>query len=142
MNKVFKGLILAIFIALLPLNLEAKVYDSIYDAQKQALREAKLMIFFVVSNTCPYCHKLLTDVQNNQELMVYLKQNFIVAISDLNTGGLIPKDLVFKGVTPTTYILTPTGKVIGMPIEGAVDSNMLFGLVKGLEEYKKAQLGF
>ena len=30
--------------------LEAKIYDDV--AQKQALKEAKLMIFFVVSNTC------------------------------------------------------------------------------------------
>ncbi|EMA0254857.1 thioredoxin family protein, partial [Campylobacter jejuni] len=42
----------------------------------------------------------------------------------------------------TTYILTPTGKVIGTPIEGAVDSGILFGLLKGLEDYKKGQLGF
>ncbi|SUX00067.1 putative thioredoxin [Campylobacter jejuni subsp. doylei] len=47
-----------------------------------------------------------------------------------------------NGVTPTTYILTPTGKVIGTPIEGAVDSDILFGLLKGLEDYKKGQLVF
>ncbi|GAA7176917.1 hypothetical protein HpCK101_33080 [Helicobacter pylori] len=100
------------------------------------------MIFFAVSNTCEYCHKLMNDVLNNRDLMEYLNKNFIVAISDLNANGLIPKDLLLNGVTPTTYILTPTGKVIGTPIEGAVDSDILFGLLKGLEDYKKGQLGF
>ena len=74
------------------------------------------MIFFAVSNTCPHCHKLMNDVLNNRDLMEYLNKNFIVAISDLNANGLIPKDLLLNGVTPTTYILTPTGKVIGTPI--------------------------
>ncbi|HEH5121216.1 TPA: thioredoxin family protein [Campylobacter coli] len=122
--------------------LEAKIYDNVYTAQKQALKEVKLMVFFVLSSTCDYCHKLMNDVLNNRDLMEYLDENFIVAISDLNADGLIPKDLLFNGVTPTTYILTPTGKVIGTPIEGAVDSNILFGLLRGLEDYKKGQLGF
>ncbi len=140
--KKIKILFLATFLAFIPMALEAKIYDNVYIAQKQALKEAKLMVFFVLSNTCDYCHKLMNDVLNNRDLMEYLDENFIVAISDLNADGLIPKDLLFNGVTPTTYILTPTGKVIGTPIEGAVDSNMLFGLLKGLEDYKKGQLGF
>ncbi|WP_235684209.1 thioredoxin family protein [Campylobacter coli] len=140
--KKIKILFLAIFLAFSPMTLEAKIYDNVYIAQKQALKEAKLMVFFVLSNTCNYCHKLMSDALNNRDLMEYLDENFIVTISDLNADGLIPRDLLFNGVTPTTYILTPTGKVIGTPIEGAVDSNMLFGLLKGLEDYKKGQLGF
>ncbi|HEB9286774.1 TPA: thioredoxin family protein [Campylobacter coli] len=142
MLKKIKILFLAIFLAFSPMTLEAKIYDNVYIAQKQALKEAKLMVFFVLSNTCNYCHKLMSDALNNRDLMEYLDENFIVTISDLNADGLIPRDLLFNGVTPTTYILTPTGKVIGTPIEGAVDSNMLFGLLKGLEDYKKGQLGF
>ncbi|QBL11257.1 thioredoxin family protein [Campylobacter helveticus] len=140
--KTLKILCLALLLALSPLTLEAKIYDDIYTAQKQALKEAKLMVFFVVSNQCQHCHKLLNDVMNNTALMKYLEDNFIVSIADLENGGVIPKDLIFKGVTPTTYILTPTGIVIGTPIEGAIESDMLFTLLKGLEEYKKGQLGF
>lgn len=140
--KKIKILFLITLIAFSPMIIKAKIYDNVYTAQKQALKEAKLMVFFVVSNTCDYCHKLMNDVLNNKELMDYLNRNFIVAISDLNGNGLIPKDLLFNGVTPTTYILTPTGKVIGTPIEGAIESNILFGLLKGLEDYKKGQLGF
>lgn len=124
-------------------SLSAKTYDNIYDAAIQAQSEAKLMIFFVLSDTCQFCHKLMNDVSSNQALLSYLDENFIVATTNLNApDGVIPKDLIFNGVTPTTYILTPTGKVIGQPIEGAIDSNMLLGLIKGLEEYKKQRLGF
>ncbi|EKJ5775033.1 thioredoxin family protein [Campylobacter coli] len=135
MLKKIKILFLVIFLAFSPMALEAKIYDNVYTAQKQALKEAKLMFFFILSSTCDYCHKLMNDVLNNRDLIEYLDENFIVAISDLNADELIPKDLLFNGVTPT-------GKVIGTPIEGAVDSNMLFGLLKGLEDYKKGQLGF
>lgn len=140
--KKFKKLCLALLLLFSPLVLEAKIYEDIYVAQKQALKEAKLMVFFVVSNQCQHCHKLLNDVMNNESLMKYLDEHFIVSIADLENGGVIPKDLLFNGVTPTTYILTPTGNVIGTPIEGAVESNMLFTLLKGLEEYKRGQLGF
>ncbi|NDJ27700.1 thioredoxin family protein [Campylobacter sp. MIT 12-8780] len=140
-----KKKILAIFISLVLgfLNLNAKTYNNIYDAAIQAQSEAKLMIFFVLSDTCQFCHKLMNDISSNQALLSYLDENFIVATTNLNADdGVIPRDLLFNGVTPTTYILTPTGKVIGQPIEGAIDSNMLLGLIKGLEEYKKQRLGF
>lgn len=130
------------FMLIAPSLLKAEFYDSIYDAQKEALQEAKLMVFFVLSDTCQFCHKLMNDVYGNKALLEYLDENFVVAAINLNAGGLIPKDLVFNGVTPTTYILTPTGIVIGQPIEGAVDSHTLLGLLKGLEQYKKSRLGF
>lgn len=139
-RKLIAG-ILALMLVV-PSLLKAEFYDSIYEAQKQALQEAKLMVFFVVSDTCPHCHKLMNDVYGNQTLLGYLDENFVVAVANLNAGGLIPKNLVFNRVTPTTYILTPTGTVIGQPIEGAIDSNYLFELLKGLREYQRGRLGF
>ncbi|MCW1852076.1 hypothetical protein OLQ90_07375 [Campylobacter jejuni] len=46
MIKKIRILFLAIFLAFSPMVLEAKIYDDVYVAQKQALKEAKLMIFF------------------------------------------------------------------------------------------------
>ena len=43
MIKRIKILFLVIFLAFSPMALEAKIYDDV--AQKQALKEAKLMIF-------------------------------------------------------------------------------------------------
>lgn len=139
-RKLIAGLLALMLVV--PSLLKAEFYDSIYEAQKQALQEAKLMVFFVVSDTCPHCHKLMNDVYGNQTLLGYLDENFVVAVANLNAGGLIPKNLVFNRVTPTTYILTPTGTVIGQPIEGAIDSNYLFELLKGLREYQRGRLGF
>ena len=138
-----KRLFVCLFaLVLVASSLKAEFYDSIYEAQDEALQEAKLMLFFVVSDTCPYCHKLMNDVYANKALLNYLDENLVVAVANLNADGLIPKDLIFNGVTPTTYILTPTGKVIGQPIEGAVDSNTLFGLIRGLRDYQRSRLGF
>lgn len=139
-RKLIAGLLALMLVV--PSLLKAEFYDSIYDAQKQALQEAKLMVFFVVSDTCPHCHKLMNDIYGNQTLLGYLDENFVVAVANLNAGGLIPKNLVFNRVTPTTYILTPTGTVIGQPIEGAIDSNYLFELLKDLREYQRGRLGF
>ena len=130
------------FMLIAPSLLKAEFYDSIYDAQKEALQEAKLMVFFVLSDTCQFCHKLMNDVYGNKALLEYLDENFVVAAVNLNAGGLIPKDLVFNGITPTTYVITPTGKVVGQPIEGAIDSYSLLELLKGLREYQKGRLGF
>ena len=127
---------------IIPSFLKAEFYDNIYDAQKEALKDAKLMVFFVLSDTCQYCHKLMNDIYSNKVLLEYLNENFVVAAANLNTGGLIPKDLIFKGATPTTYIITPTGVVVGQPIEGAIDSYSLLELLKGLREYQKGRLGF
>ncbi len=139
-RKLIAGLLALMLVV--PSLLKAEFYDSIYEAQKQALQEAKLMVFFVVSDTCPHCHKLMNHIYGNQTLLRYLDENFVVAVANLNAGGLIPKNLVFNQVTPTTYILTPTGTVIGQPIEGAIDSNYLFELLKGLREYQRGRLGF
>lgn len=139
-RKLIAGLLALMLVV--PSLLKAEFYDSIYEVQKQALQEAKLMVFFVVSDTCPHCHKLMNDIYGNQTLLGYLDENFVVAVANLNAGGLIPKNLVFNQVTPTTYILTPTGTVIGQPIEGAIDSNYLFELLKGLREYQRGRLGF
>lgn len=139
-RKLIIGILALVLVV--PSLLKAEFYDSIYEAQKQALQEAKLMVFFVMSDTCPHCHKLMNDIYGNQTLLGYLDENFVVAVANLNAGGLIPKNLVFNRVTPTTYILTPTGTVIGQPIEGAIDSNSLFELLKGLREYQRGRLGF
>lgn len=139
-RKLIAGLLALMLVV--PSLLKAEFYDSIYEAQKQALQEAKLMVFFVVSDTCPHCHKLMNDIYGNQTLLGYLDENFVVAVANLNAGGLIPKNLVFNRVTPTTYVLTPTDTVIGQPIEGAIDSNSLFELLKDLREYQRGRLGF
>lgn len=43
--KKIKILFLITLIAFSPMIIEAKIYDNVYTAQKQALKEAKLMVF-------------------------------------------------------------------------------------------------
>ncbi len=142
MKQKIKGIVLSALIVIAPLSAHAKIFDSIYEAQKTALKEAKLMVFVVAANSCQFCHRYLNDFLSNQSLMKYIEDKFVFTIIDVENGGKIPRDLLFNGNTPTTYILTPTGKPIGMPIEGPLESGALLTLLVSLEAYKKEQLGF
>ena len=137
-----KKIFLAFFM-LLPLVANAKYYNDIYQAQKEALKEAKLMLFIIVSHRCKYCHKLLDDIANNPQLIQLLDEKFVVTITDLEEPtARIPSNVGFRGKTPSTIILTPTGKIIGKQIEGAISSHDLYVLLNSFEEYKQTQLGF
>ncbi|WP_299548768.1 hypothetical protein [uncultured Helicobacter sp.] len=75
--------------------------------------------------------------------MQLLIEHYAVAVIDLdNPNSKIPSDLIFNGKTPTTYIITPTGNVIGQPLEGAISANHLYELLKNIQGVKKEQLGF
>jgi len=119
----------------------AQVFDSIYDAIPEAQKQGKLTIFFILSNTCPHCHELMSDINSNQKLASYLKENFIVTVTDLTKGGKVPADLPFSGTTPTTMILTPSGQVVGDPIEGKIPSDMLLEYLDKIETLKKSYVG-
>ncbi|AII15595.1 putative thioredoxin (plasmid) [Campylobacter iguaniorum] len=118
-----------------------QVFNSIYDAIPEAQKQGKLTIFFILSNTCPHCHELMADVNSNQKLASYLNENFIVTITDLAKGGKVPMDLPFNGTTPTTMILTPSGQVVGDPIEGKIPSDMLLEYLDKIETLKKSYVG-
>jgi len=119
----------------------AQTFDSIYDAIPEAQKQGKLTIFFILSNTCPHCHELMEDINSNQKLSSYLKENFIITITDLTKGGKVPADLPFSGTTPTTMILTPSGQVVGDPIEGKIPSDMLLDYLDKIETLKKSYVG-
>ena len=120
-----------------------KVYNDIFEGQKVALKEAKLMLYIISSSKCQHCHNLLNGINNTPDLLKLLKDDFVFIATDLeNPYSRIPNDIVFNGKTPTTYILTPTGNLIGIPIEGSIKSQDLYTLLKGLEDYKKERLGF
>ena len=120
-----------------------KVYGDIFEGQKEGLREAKLMLYIISSSKCPHCHNLLNDIGKTPHLLRLLEEDFIFIVTDLeDPRARIPNDLAFNGKTPTTYILTPTGNLIGTPIEGGIKAQDLYTLLKGLEDYKKERLGF
>ncbi|TLE12992.1 thioredoxin family protein, partial [Helicobacter apodemus] len=50
-----------IFSLLLSMQLNANIifHNNVYDAQKQGLKEAKIIVFIIASSSCHFCHKLL-----------------------------------------------------------------------------------
>lgn len=142
MKKILFSFLL--FSLLLSMQLNANIiHNNVYNAQKQGLKEAKIIVFIIASSSCHFCHKLLNDISNHHALMQLLKEYYAVAVIDLDDpSAKIPSDLIFNGKTPTTYIITPTGNVIGQPLEGAVSANYLYELLKNIQDFKKEQLGF
>lgn len=138
MKKIFKAILA---VALLLQVSYAQVFSSIYDAIPVAQQQGKLTIFFIVSNTCPHCHELMSDINSNKKLTDFLNENFVIAIADLNKGGKVPSDLPFNGSTPTTLILTPSGQVVGNPIEGKIPSDILLEYLDKIETLKKNYVG-
>ena len=142
MKKILSILIIVLALSY-QLNASTIFQGNVYDAQKQALKEAKIIVFIIASSSCQFCHKFLNDISNHQSLMQLLADHYSVAVIDLeNPNTKIPSDLIFSGKTPTTYIITPTGSVIGKPLEGAISANHLYELLKNIQVFKKEQLGF
>ena len=46
-----------------------KVYNDIFEGQKVALKEAKLMLYIISSSKCQHCHNLLNGINNTPHLL-------------------------------------------------------------------------
>jgi len=117
--------------------LQAQVYDSIYKAIPEAQENGKLAIFIVIATSCPHCKELMLDIGQNQSLTQFMQENYIIAVTDVEKGGKVPSDLPFTGTTPTIFILTPAGQVVGSPIEGKIPSKMLLEYLEKINQLKK-----
>jgi len=131
-----KTIIKVIFaiVLLIQMSLAQEVFDNIYDAILKAQQQNKLTLFFILSSTCSHCHKLITDINSNRNLMNLINRNFIVAITDIARGGKIPPGLPFDGFTPTILLLTPKGELVVNPIKGEVPSNALMNFLLKIEK--------
>lgn len=136
MFKIFLSMIICFQISLA----QIQVFDSIYKAIPEAQKQEKLTIFFILSNTCPHCHKFMEEINLNNKVLKYLKENFIVAITDISKDGKVPADLPFSGATPTTMILTPNAQLIGEPIVGQIPSHLLLEYLEKIEALRKSYI--
>ena len=133
MKKILSILIIVLALSY-QLNASTIFHGNVYDAQKQALKEAKIIVFIIASSSCQFCHKFLNDISNHQSLMQLLADHYSVAVIDLeNPNTKIPSDLIFSGKTQTTYIFTAIGSAIGKPLEGALSAIPLYELLKYLQ---------
>ena len=61
MKKILSILIIVLALSY-QLNASTIFHGNVYDAQKQALKEAKIIVFIIASSSCQFCHKFLNDI--------------------------------------------------------------------------------
>lgn len=142
MFKKFLGSIALSCALLSSANAAQTIYSSAYEAQKEALEKAQLMVIVVVAESCPYCQRMLNDMSLNRDLMELIGEYYVLSIVDVEKDGLVPNDLGWDGRTPTTFITTPTGKLIGSGMPGAINSNDLYKLLQATQMVKYEKVGF
>ncbi len=124
--------ILAFIFIFLSFSASADDQFNIYKSYQKA-HSANRPIYYVVANGgCSHCESYLknTITPNFQEI----NRNFVFALSDLSKGDKVPSNIPFDGTTPTTYILSPNGKLMIDPIKGDFGPNYFRQIMDKLYE--------
>lgn len=107
------------------------IFD-IYEAHEKAMRLNKPIFYVVASANCSHC---VTFLQKTiRPVFEDINRNFVFALSDLTKGDKVPSNIPFNGTTPSTYILSPDGKLLTEPIEGNFNLNHLQLILRKLYE--------
>lgn len=136
-SSFLKTILVGAALMLQPVCTNAEVFNSIYKAIPEAQSTGKLAVFFVIATSCPHCQELMSDVGQNKALMKFMEENYIITVTDLEKGGKVPSDLPFNGDTPTIFVLTPAGQVVGNPISGKIPSPTLLEYLEKIDQLKK-----
>jgi len=109
-----KVLVALIFLSIsLFADVKFKKYD---EALKEAQKNNKLIALTVVSTTCPWCHKLLTETLKDKNVESMINKDFVYVIINKDTTPL-PNGITARMV-PTTFFLDKTGQKLTSPAIG------------------------
>lgn len=100
MHTLFKALFM-VFISFTMLHASFLEEES-----ARAIKEKKLILVNVVTETCPYCKQMQKEIFNNATYRKQIDQKFVFVSIDLYDPSL-PADLRTK-YTPANAILSPT----------------------------------
>lgn len=94
---------------------------------------AKPIIYFILSNNCPICHDLMSDIKTNNNLRSILSNDYQVQIIDTRKQD-IPEFIPFEGTVPSIFI-TNNNKFIGDSLKGFIPSNELMKYLINVKNY-------
>lgn len=94
---------------------------------------AKPIIYFILSNNCPICHDLMSDIKTNNNLRSILSNDYQVQIIDTRKQD-IPEFIPFEGTVPAIFI-TNNNKFIGDSLKGFIPSNELMKYLIDVKNY-------
>lgn len=111
-------------------------YTDIYSAVGQAKMYNKVVFFVVLSETCPHCQKYWQTL-NDPEVEALLNSEVVFAVTNVDKGDKVPRDLPFTGQVPTTYLMKANGALINQPINGAIPKANLKDLLLKLGKVQR-----
>lgn len=111
-------------------------FTDVYSAAKIAKQTNKIVYFVVISETCPHCQQYWQTL-NDPEITELLNSEVVFAVSVLDQGGKVPKDLPFAGQVPITYLMKGNGTLINQPVTGAIPKGNLKDLLLKLGKVQR-----
>lgn len=104
-------------------------FTDLNKAEKLAKKESKLILIYIYSDHCPYCHQVEEFVFGDEYVEKFLNKNFIVV--SMNVNDDLVEDFGVFG-TPTFIVYNPlNGKVLAK-FFGSIDSETFLSLLTKL----------
>ena len=122
MNTLLKALFLALF------SITALHATFLEEESARAIKEKKLILVNIVSESCPYCKQMQKEVFNNATYKKRIDQKFVFVTLDQMDPSL-PSDLHTK-YTPANAILSPTRHTIIEGYTGYMDPTSFMSVLE------------
>jgi thiol-disulfide isomerase/thioredoxin len=101
-----------------------KVHTNMQEAINDATQNTKPILVIVYSSTCPHCADYFKKMQQNPQIINFIRNNFVSCILNVNRQN-IPDNIPYQGKVPFTDVLFYNGKTIAPPVSGEIPLNYL-----------------
>jgi len=132
----FKKIILTIMVIFTTSSFAANISNvdfSPNSAFERSQISGKPVYLLVVSSRCKHCfHHLQITIEPNFDAII---QDFEFALVDIAKGDKLPANLPFDNTTPTTYVLSPNGRMLANEIKGDFSPDYLFKFINILKKH-------
>lgn len=120
----------ALFKALLMVCISLSMLHASFleEESQKAIKEKKLILVNIVTQTCPYCKQMEKEIFNNATYRKQIDQKFVFVSIDLYDPAL-PADLRTK-YTPANAILSPTRHSIIEGYTGYMDAASFMSILE------------
>ncbi len=100
----------------------------------KAIKEKKLILLTIESDTCPYCQKMKKEIFNNPTYRTKIDEKFIFVLKNTKDPTL---PAIFRTpAVPANAVLVPDTKEIIDAYTGYMDPTTFMGILEGAYEAK------
>ncbi len=102
-------------------------------ARKQALREQRPLMVFLVEKDCPECTKMLTSTLKDQTYIPWINENFVTILITKDQVQSYPIEMLYTLTYPALFFLTPKELFLSDPIIGPIDPQAFEEYIRSLQ---------